>query len=154
MKKVFIILLFLSGCSYSEASTKMTIYTVDEKFLEYKMYTISKLRDHSIRHPNCILNHLKIEELYIQSKSMDESYLAKCYPNELDNTMYVNRKIIWNEKKAFITIIHEALHIKFICKPDSIYTGQSLCRLWGNDVYTSQDISNHLEVHLFKELNK
>lgn len=159
MKKVFTILMLMQGCTFSEISTKMSNYTVDEQFIDYKTYTINKLREHSIRHPNCILEHLKIEELYIQSKKLyntrfEGEVLAYCFPDELDNTMYVKRNYKWKEKKAFITIIHEALHIRFICKPDTVYTGQSVCKLWNVDAYTSQDITNILEAHLHKELNK
>jgi hypothetical protein len=137
----------------------MKIESIDNRFIPYKNTTINLVKTHSIRHPNCILEHLNIDMMSIQSVNIyntryEPMQLAYCFPDKMDSIIYVRRNYNWSERKAVVTIIHESLHMRFICSPDNVRSNVPLCNLWGFNAFESQDISILIEGHLDKELKE
>lgn len=128
----------------------------DNKFEDiYRYHTLSKLSDHFLEDPNCELRELVpiIEDSSI-GHFWDTNRYFRAWVIAPYRIIHINLYSDWNKNNTSITYIHEALHIAGICGEDYPRRSEPVCKLFGEDVFDSEEISKTIKRHLESKRRK
>jgi hypothetical protein len=146
MKKLLLLAACLSGCSYSNIQSNMSV----SKLEQYRYDTLKTIRNHIDKHndANCILNKLYpiIETMDLRLRIPYGFTSISAYAE--GDVIYINQGIKRSKDSLTITLIHEALHKYGECLNDRFKSDKPVCHLFGRAVYDSIDLSKYIEDHL------
>jgi hypothetical protein len=139
---------------------------LQKDFLRYRNEAIETIEQHAKTDPDCPLKRViptlkSAVIIFAYNDDQPRSQTTRAWSFRDQKTgarvIVINSRLEWNVKDSLVTLVHEGLHLtdyqgRPICGPDVREPdGTPVCNLFGLDLFTSEDISNAIRRHLYKE---
>lgn len=155
----------LTSCQYKDAGSAMITKPIQlnnliEEFNQARIQAIETVNLHLSSHPNCELKDLKLQDkVFLPTDIKEHRLKAFVFVKEDKKRIFFNQNIKWSLKDIIVMMIHEDFHLVGVCGSDSksvtaqfTVNRKPVCRLFGENQYYSNDITEAIEKHLEKEL--